>query len=59
MNKYKKYPSITILKHVNVLAKVKKSPNGRLLNMMPRDAYSITIHVCTNNMVNISHKQKE
>ena len=36
MTKYKKYPSTTILKHVNILAKVNKSPHENLLNMTPQ-----------------------
>ena len=35
---YHKYPSSTILKIVNVLAKVNKLPWGGLLNMPPHDA---------------------
>ena len=35
--KYHKYPSTTILKHVNVLAKVNKSHYMRLLNMTPHN----------------------
>ena len=42
--KYQNYPSDTILKHANVLAKVNKSPSLRLPNMMPHEAYSIIIH---------------
>ena len=45
--KYQKYPSTTILIHVNFLAKGYKSPCGRLPNIMPHDVYSITIHVRT------------
>ena len=54
--KYHKYPSTTILKHVNLLDKINKTPYVRLLNMTPHDAYSITIHVRTMNMSDISHK---
>ena len=43
--KYQKYPSTTILKLANVLAKVNKPPQGTLHNITPPDAYSITIHV--------------
>ena len=57
--KYQKHSSNTILKHANVLAKVNKSPWGRLLNMMPHDANSIPIHVRTMTLVDINHKQKE
>ena len=56
--KYQKYPSITILKYVNVLAKVNNSPQGSLLNMTPHDNYSITIHVRTMTISEISHEQK-
>ena len=59
MTKYQKYPSTTILKHVNVLAKVNKLPYFRLLNMTPRYAYSITIHVRTMTLVDISPTKKE
>ena len=57
--KYKKYPSTTIPTHVNVLAKLHKLPHVRLLNMMPHDDYSITIHIHTMTMSNIRHKQNE
>ena len=57
--KYQKYPSNTILIHMNVLAKVNKSPWRRLLNMTPHDTYSIPIHVHTMNLTDINHKQKE
>ena len=57
--KYQKYPSTTILKHVNVLAKVNKLTKGRLLNMTPYDAYIITIHVLKITPADISHEQKE
>ena len=56
MKKYQNYPSTTILKHANILAKVKKSPYVRLLNMMPYHAYSITIHVRT---MTISNKRSK
>ena len=59
LEKYQKYPSTTILKHVNVLAKLNKFPYSSLLNMMPDDAYVFTIHVLTMNLVDISHKQNE
>ena len=58
LEKYQKYPSTTILKHVNVLAKVNKFPYSSLLNMMPDDAYVFTIHVLKITLVDISHKQK-
>ena len=57
--KYQKYPSTTILKHMNVLAKVNKSPSGPLLKMTPHDAYSITIHLLRMILMDISHEQKE
>ena len=53
------YPSTTMIKHANVLAKVNKSPYGNLLNMTQQDTYSITIQVCTMNLEDISHEQKE
>ena len=59
LTKYQKYPSTTILKHVNVLAKVNKSRLGRLPNITPHDAYSITIHVRTVTLADISHEQKK
>ena len=57
--KYQKYPSITIFKHMNVLAKVNKLPWRHLPNMTPHDTYSIPIHVCKMTLSEISHKQKE
>ena len=57
--KYEKYPSTTILKHDNVLAKVNISPYVRLLHMMSYDAYSITIYVRTMIILGISHEQNE
>ena len=57
--KYQKYPSTTIMKHANVLSKVNKSPYVNLLYMMPYDAYSMTIHVCTMTIVDIIHEKKE
>ena len=57
--KYQKYTSTTILKYVNVLAKVNKLPWERLHNMIPQDACSIPIHVCTVILADISHEQKE
>ena len=57
--KYWKYPSTTILKYANVLAKVNKPPYGRLPSITPHDAHSITIHVLTVNLADISKKQKE
>ena len=55
--KHQKYPSTTILKHVNVLAKVNKSSYMSLLNTAPHDACSITIHVHTMTLADISHKK--
>ena len=57
--KYQKYPSTTILKNANVLAKVNKLPYEFLHNMTSHDAYIITIHVLTITISDISHKQKE
>ena len=56
--KYSKYPSTTILKYENVLAKVNKSPYGILHNMTPHDAYIIPIHVRKMTLVDISHKKR-
>ena len=56
---FHEYPSIKILKRVNVLAKVNKPYYVRLLNMTPHDTYSIPIHVHTMNLTDINHKQKE
>ena len=50
-----KYPSTTILKYVNILAKVNKSPYGCLPNIRPHNTYSITIHICTVTLLNISN----
>ena len=52
------YPSTTILKHANVLAKVNKSPSGRLHNIMSHATYSIKIHVPTMTLMDISNKKK-
>ena len=57
--KYQKYPSTTILKHVNVLPKVNKSTWGNLHHMTPHDSYSIPIHVRTMSLSVISHEQEE
>ena len=57
--KYQKHTSTTILKHANILDKVNKSPYMSLLNMTPHDAYSITIHVRTMSISEISHDKKE
>ena len=54
--KYQKYSSTTILKHDNILAKVNKLPHGRLHHMTPHDVYSITIHVHTMTIAEISKK---
>ena len=58
MIKYQKYPSTTIIKHANGLAKLDKSTQGRLHNTTSHDAYSIKIHVRTANLADISDKQK-
>ena len=55
LTKYQKYPSTTILKHANVLDKANKLPYGRLLNMTPNYAYSITIYVRKMTLPDISH----
>ena len=57
--KTSEFPTITILKHVNVWAKVNKSPLARLQNMTPHDAYSITINVRKMTISYISNKKKE
>ena len=57
--KYQKYSSTTILKHANILAKVNKFPYGHLPNMMRHDAHSITIHIHTMTLEDISHKIKK
>ena len=51
--------STTIPKHVNVLAKVNKSPCASLLNMTPRDDYSVTIHVLKMTILDIIHEHNE
>ena len=56
---FHEYPSIKILKRVNVLAKVNKPYYVRLLNMTPHDAYISTINVHIITMSEISHEQKE
>ena len=58
LTKYQKYHSTTILKHAKVLAKVNKSPYERLLNMTPHETYSITAHVHTMTISDISHKKR-
>ena len=57
--KYHMHLSTKKLKHTNVSDKVNKSPYVRLINMNPHDAYSITIHVRTTTLAEISHKKKE
>ena len=57
--KYQKDPSTKILKHVNVLAKVNKSPYVCFLNMTPHDTYSIAIHVLKMTISDTSRKLKE
>ena len=59
LKKYHEYPLTKILKHLNVLAKVNKSPLGSLPNMMPHDAYSIIIYVHTVTLVEFSREKKE
>ena len=53
--KYQKYPSTTILKHVNVLAKVNKLPWGNLYNMTSHDAYITTIHISRMYLAGINY----
>ena len=55
--KHQKYSSTTILKHVDVLAKVNKSPYAHLLYMTPHGAYIIKIHVCKMTISEIGHEQ--
>ena len=57
--KYQKHPSTTILKHVSVLAKVKKLPYGCLHNMTPHGAYSIIIRVYTMTISDPSHEKND
>ena len=57
--KYHKYISTTILKNVNIWAKVNKSPWGRLHDMNPHDAYSTTTHIRKVTPAVISHGQRE
>ena len=59
LTKYQKYPSTKILKHASVLAKVNKLPSGSVPNRKPHGANSITIHVHTLTLLDISHEQKE
>ena len=40
------------------LAKVNKPPYECLLNLKPQDACSIIVHVCTRNLAENSHKQR-
>ena len=58
LTKYHKYPSTTILKHSDILAKVNKLPYGRLPYMTPHDAYIIKTHVSTVTLADISHKKR-
>ena len=53
--KYHKYPSKTILKHANILAKVNKLHKGSLYNMTPHDSSSVIIHIYTVTLADISH----
>ena len=57
--KYHNYPSTTILKQVNVLAKVNKLSCIILLNLTAHAASSITTHVRTMTISEIIHKPKE
>ena len=57
--KYWKYSSTAILKHVDVLDKVNKSPYGSLPYITPHNAYNITINVRTVTLEDISQKPKE
>ena len=59
LTKYWKYPSTTILKHANILAKVNKFPYESLINMTPHDAYSIIIHERKMTISDISHGKKD
>ena len=56
LTKYCKYASTTILTHANFLAKVNKLSYGSFPNITPHDAYSITIHVRTVTLLEISYK---
>ena len=56
--KNRKYTSTTILKHVNVLAKVNKSSYGLLPNIMLHDTHIITIRVRKVTLPDISHEQE-
>ena len=58
-DKYCKYLSTTILKHAVFFAKANKSSYGRLHNMTPHDAYSITFQICKTTLSDISHEKKE
>ena len=53
------YPPTTVLKHSDVLDEVNKCMCVSLRNMKPHDAYSITIHVCTMTIPDISDKQTD
>ena len=57
--KYQKYFLTTIIEHANFLAKVNKSPQEYLHNNTPHDDYSITIHVSTVTLKDISHEKKQ
>ena len=56
--KDQKYPSTTIHKHVNVLAKVDRPPYGCLLNTTTHDACSIAMYIHKITLANIIHEQK-
>ena len=53
-----RYNSTKKMRHANDLAKLNKLPWGWLNNMTPHDTYSITIHVRTLTLAEISHEQK-
>ena len=59
IKKNQKYFSTTIIEHANFLAKVDKSPWEHLYNMTPHDDYSITVHVHTVTLTDISHEKQE
>ena len=56
--KYHKYPSTTILKHVNVLSKLNQLTYVCLQNLTPHDDYSITIHIRVMTISEIIHEKK-
>ena len=56
---YHKYPSSTIIKHKDVLARVNKWTYVHSLNMKPHDYKSITNHVHKMTVSDISYEKKE